>query len=495
MRTLTSRNVVLHRPHNRLTAISISVGVSMVVFISSVVNAQLLSMDITQMQVAGSPITLPLDLSASDPRVACLTSVLANNSDIIEASAWRDFEPNIPLRTPPAYSRWSKQTSNRRRSNPQLLLATGHTSSTRWLSRRRISPSLRRSRRGSRRSCCVGMCCPTIVRPDRDKSDHRRQLADALKAEIADGVQRALKSKTGTIIGVQCYKTASRVFFRDCIVYPVLFLKYIGSGQKDYIVIWTRDGKALDDGSLRGLTRLSDDSNFARLKVDVFVAEAVHSSGDDLPTQELDDLEKKASELLKVSAMAATDTGAPDSPEKEVEEKPEKPKKAAAKRSRRSSRKEPAREDESLEEASPPRAQRAARETAHLEQQLRAQGDKIIKELHDVHKEIKGGFEHVAGAIDGLADTLRTRAASRAPPAPLGTYMPPLIAPPPPAYTAPAPQPPAAAEMHHHHRSSERPPASPHRRASEEDLDEMLRMLTKRMKARDSAARRETVYD
>lgn len=149
------------------------------------------------------------------------------------------------------------------------------------------------------------------VRPDRDKTDQRRQLSDMLKAEIADGVQRALKTKTGTVVGMQCHKAGSRVLFRESIVYPVLFLKYIGSGQKDYIIIWTRDSKALDDGKLRGLTRLSEDANFARLKVEVFVPEAVHSSGDDLPAEELDDLEKKASELLKVTATNAAKADAP----------------------------------------------------------------------------------------------------------------------------------------------------------------------------------------
>jgi hypothetical protein len=332
------------------------------------------------------------------------------------------------------------------------------------------------------------------VRPDRDKTDQRRQLSDMLKAEIADGVQRALKTKTGTVIGMQCHKAGSRVLFRESIVYPVLFLKYIGSGQKDYIIIWTRDSKALDDGKLRGLTRLSEDANFARLKVEVFVPEAVHSSGDDLPAEELDDLEKKASELLKVTAMSAAKADAPDSPQKEAENKPNKTKKAAAKRSRRTSRQETPRDDESLEETVSAHAQQAARGAAHEEQQLRIQSDKIVKELHDIHREVRGGFACVAEAIDRVGDALRTRSASAALQAPFGTYAPQMMAPSQ-LYAAPAPTPPAAAEMHHHHRSSEHHSASPQRHASEEDLDEMLRVLAKRRKQRDSATHREADRD
>jgi len=47
-----------------------------------------------------------------------------------------------------------------------------------------------------------------FLRPESDKSDQRKQLADALKAqsaEMADGVQHALKSKSKTVIGMQCY--------------------------------------------------------------------------------------------------------------------------------------------------------------------------------------------------------------------------------------------------------------------------------------------------
>lgn len=101
MRSLVTRNLSVHRSHNRLTAISISVSVSMVVFISSVVNAQLGSMDLRALQVAGSPITVALyGTSASDPRIACLTGVLANYSEFIAGSAWRSTALDITLSTP-----------------------------------------------------------------------------------------------------------------------------------------------------------------------------------------------------------------------------------------------------------------------------------------------------------------------------------------------------------------------------------------------------------
>ena len=122
----------------------------------------------------------------------------------------------------------------------------------------------------------------------------------------------------------------------------------------------------------------------------------------------------------------------------------------------------------------PGQGQRASREAAHEEQQLRIQSDKIIKELHDLHKELKGGFERVTAAIDRAGESFRMHSASAALQAPFGTYMPQMMAAPQP-YAAPAPPPPTAAEVHHHHRSSERHPASPHRHASEEDLDEILR--------------------
>ena len=101
MRSLVTRNLSIHRPHNRLTAISISVSVSMVVFISSVVNAQLGSMDLRALQVAGSPITVALyGTPASDPSVVCLTGVLTNHSDLIAGSAWRSTALDMTLSTP-----------------------------------------------------------------------------------------------------------------------------------------------------------------------------------------------------------------------------------------------------------------------------------------------------------------------------------------------------------------------------------------------------------
>lgn len=336
-----------------------------------------------------------------------------------------------------------------------------------------------------------------FVRPEHNKTDQRKLLADALKpetVEIADGMQHALKSKAGTVIGMQCYKTGSCVLFRDCIVYPVLFLKYVGSGQKDYIIFWTQDATALDNGALRNLQRLSNDCNFVRLKVEVFISEAQHSSGDDLPAENLDALEKTASELLKPSATSAGKDDAPDSPQKELDETPVKRKKQAAKRSRRTSRKEAQKDEESPEEASPPHKQHMAREVALVEQQLRVQGGKSTKEMHDLHMEVKRGLERIAEAIEGLGDVICARPAAASTMAAYGPFAQPAM-PPAPSYAAPAPPAPAAADTHHHRHMSERRTASPHRGASDDELDEMFRLFKKKMKQRDQTARREASHD
>jgi hypothetical protein len=274
----------------------------------------------------------------------------------------------------------------------------------------------------------------------------------------------------------------------------VLFLKYVSSGQKDYIVVWTRDKSSLEDGGLRNLQRLSDDTNFVRLKVELFIDEAEHSGGDDLPAENLDALEKTASELLKANATSTDNATPPDSLQKEPDVKSTKPKKAAAKRARENMRRKGKQEEDSSEDTSTAHEQQVARELALVEQHMRVQGEKSTKEMHDLHKEVKRGFERTAEAIEGLADAIRARPAAAALPAAYGTYAPPSM-PSAPAYAAPAPPAPPPTETQRYHRSSERRPSSPHRGASDEELDEMYRLFRKKMKQRDQAARREAEHD